>query len=93
MVRKKRLFSFLYNKAACKISTDLTEMSSTTPSTIKKREAQLIHALIVIFLEYFSWGLLTVPVINVCFLIFLFLIFPFLTFLYLLSLIIYENFV
>ncbi len=28
-------------------------------------EASLYHALIVIFLEFFSWGLLTVPIINV----------------------------
>lgn len=28
-------------------------------------EASVSHALIVIFLEYFAWGLLTVPVINV----------------------------
>ncbi|KAK6027184.1 hypothetical protein OSTOST_06787 [Ostertagia ostertagi] len=28
-------------------------------------EASISHALIVIFLEYFAWGLLTVPVINV----------------------------
>ncbi|CAI5441933.1 unnamed protein product [Caenorhabditis angaria] len=29
------------------------------------REASVSHALVVIFLEYFAWGLLTVPVINV----------------------------
>ncbi|KAL3108220.1 hypothetical protein niasHT_018628 [Heterodera trifolii] len=34
-------------------------------STRVRREASLVHALIVIFLEFFSWGLLTVPVINV----------------------------
>lgn len=28
-------------------------------------EASLSHALVVIFLEFFAWGLLTVPVINV----------------------------
>lgn len=28
-------------------------------------EASVHHALVVIFLEYFAWGLLTVPVINV----------------------------
>uniref|UniRef100_A0A914UQW1 Major facilitator superfamily (MFS) profile domain-containing protein n=2 Tax=Plectus sambesii TaxID=2011161 RepID=A0A914UQW1_9BILA len=28
-------------------------------------EASVYHALVIIFLEYFSWGLLTVPVINV----------------------------
>lgn len=28
-------------------------------------DASVHHALIVIFLEYFAWGLLTVPVINV----------------------------
>ncbi|KAF7630762.1 MFS domain-containing protein [Meloidogyne graminicola] len=31
----------------------------------KRSEASLVHALFIIFLEYFSWGLLTVPVINV----------------------------
>ncbi|PAV75712.1 hypothetical protein WR25_09393 [Diploscapter pachys] len=30
-----------------------------------KSEASVSHALVVIFLEYFAWGLLTVPVINV----------------------------
>ncbi|VDO61271.1 unnamed protein product [Haemonchus placei] len=30
-----------------------------------ENEASISHALIVIFLEYFAWGLLTVPVINV----------------------------
>ncbi|KAI6230516.1 Hippocampus abundant transcript 1 protein [Aphelenchoides fujianensis] len=34
-------------------------------SKTMKTEAGLIHALVVIFLEYFAWGLLTVPVINV----------------------------
>ncbi|CAD6194050.1 unnamed protein product [Caenorhabditis auriculariae] len=29
------------------------------------QEASVLHALVVIFLEYFAWGLLTVPVINV----------------------------
>ena len=33
--------------------------------SLKPQEASLIHALVVIFLEFFSWGLLTVPVINV----------------------------
>jgi MFS family permease len=28
-------------------------------------EASVYHALVVIFLEYFSWGLLTMPIINV----------------------------
>lgn len=37
-------------------------------STLNLRQASLFHALIIIFLEYFSWGLLTVPVINVNFL-------------------------
>uniref|UniRef100_A0A914E1B9 Major facilitator superfamily (MFS) profile domain-containing protein n=1 Tax=Acrobeloides nanus TaxID=290746 RepID=A0A914E1B9_9BILA len=32
---------------------------------MKIASASLLHALIVIFLEYFAWGLLTVPVINV----------------------------
>ncbi|KAI6223180.1 Hippocampus abundant transcript 1 protein [Aphelenchoides besseyi] len=36
-----------------------------TKSKTMKPEASLTHALIVIFLEYFAWGLLTVPVINV----------------------------
>ncbi|CAI4232739.1 unnamed protein product [Auanema sp. JU1783] len=31
----------------------------------KKSEALVFHALVVIFLEYFAWGLLTVPIINV----------------------------
>jgi len=31
----------------------------------RRREASIVHALVVIFLEYSSWGLLTVPVINV----------------------------
>lgn len=61
MICKKLLLLFLYNKATCKKTKDLNNM--TVP--IKKREAQLVHALILIFLEYFSWGLLTVPVINV----------------------------
>lgn len=30
-------------------------------------EAAVHHAVVVIFLEYFAWGLLTVPVINVRF--------------------------
>ncbi|EYC07880.1 hypothetical protein Y032_0068g184 [Ancylostoma ceylanicum] len=32
---------------------------------INSGDASISHALIVIFLEYFAWGLLTVPVINV----------------------------
>uniref|UniRef100_A0A914I0Y4 Major facilitator superfamily (MFS) profile domain-containing protein n=1 Tax=Globodera rostochiensis TaxID=31243 RepID=A0A914I0Y4_GLORO len=39
--------------------------SSVGGATRAKREASLVHALVVIFLEFFSWGLLTVPVINV----------------------------
>lgn len=42
---------------------------SSTPTlgsmASKRSEASLVHALFIIFLEYFSWGLLTVPVINV----------------------------
>ncbi|CAK5114482.1 unnamed protein product [Meloidogyne enterolobii] len=38
----------------------LSSMSAKRPS-----EAGLVHALFIIFLEYFSWGLLTVPVISV----------------------------
>lgn len=30
-----------------------------------RNDAVVAHALIIIFLEYFAWGLLTVPVINV----------------------------
>lgn len=30
-----------------------------------RSQASVFHALVVIFLEYFAWGLLTVPVINV----------------------------
>uniref|UniRef100_A0A183BNK8 MFS domain-containing protein n=1 Tax=Globodera pallida TaxID=36090 RepID=A0A183BNK8_GLOPA len=39
--------------------------SSVGGAARAKREASLVHALVVIFLEFFSWGLLTVPVINV----------------------------
>lgn len=34
-------------------------------STMFCCEASVHHAVVVIFLEYFAWGLLTVPVINV----------------------------
>lgn len=30
------------------------------------RRASVYHALVVIFLEFFSWGLLTSPMIPVC---------------------------
>lgn len=33
--------------------------------TNSRLQASVSHALVVIFLEYFAWGLLTVPVINV----------------------------
>ncbi|KAI1697587.1 major facilitator superfamily domain-containing protein [Ditylenchus destructor] len=39
--------------------------SDTGQGTSMGREASLVHALVIIFLEYFAWGLLTVPVINV----------------------------
>lgn len=60
--RKFFFFSFLCG-GYC--SSDRKTSDSASPS--KMRQASLFHALVIIFLEYFSWGLLTVPVINVYF--------------------------
>jgi hypothetical protein len=59
-MRKKRslsLLSMIFGRRQHHISKDSTAGGIG--------DASVHHALVVIFLEYFSWGLLTVPVINV----------------------------
>ena len=59
MRRGRALYSLFCNKPCAQ---------ACTPSKkAMKTDASLTHALVVIFLEYFAWGLLTVPVINVSF--------------------------
>lgn len=62
---RKKLFFFTFLCGSC---CNERKRSDST-SLPKMRQASLFHALIIIFLEYFSWGLLTVPVINVSFLL------------------------
>lgn len=71
MVKSARIFEVLFGRRLRR-SHDGTTMGCC--------EASVHHAVIVIFLEYFSWGLLTVPVINVRFYLFIgsFLFFIFL---------------
>ncbi|WKX95458.1 hypothetical protein Q1695_012148 [Nippostrongylus brasiliensis] len=58
MLRKSRtLMSLIFGRKKAK---DRDENGH-----IQESDASISHALIVIFLEYFAWGLLTVPVINV----------------------------
>lgn len=58
MVKRGRsLFTLIFEKRRIAKSDDF--------SMNKQEGATLFHALVVIFLEYFAWGLLTVPVINV----------------------------
>ncbi|CAD5217410.1 unnamed protein product [Bursaphelenchus xylophilus] len=70
ILRKSRsLFSVLCHRpcaaAHSTVSSGCTK-SPTAPGKMRKGGgAHLTHALVVIFLEYFAWGLLTVPVINV----------------------------
>lgn len=45
--------------------TSSSTISSNQSMATFLQKASLTHALVVIFLEFFSWGLLTVPVINV----------------------------
>ncbi|VDM08787.1 unnamed protein product, partial [Wuchereria bancrofti] len=56
MVRGARIFDVLFSRKLRR---------SHDGSTMGCCEASVHHAVIVIFLEYFAWGLLTVPVINV----------------------------
>ena len=59
MVKRGRsLFSLIFEKRRIAKSEDF-------PVAKHGDGASLFHALVVIFLEYFAWGLLTVPVINV----------------------------
>ena len=62
MVKRGRTFlSLIFEKRRIAKSEDF-------PVAKHGDGASLFHALVVIFLEYFAWGLLTVPVINVgCF--------------------------
>lgn len=58
MVRSAHIFKVLFGRKLHR-AHDGTTMDCC--------EASVYHAVVVIFLEYFAWGLLTVPVINVCF--------------------------
>uniref|UniRef100_A0A1I8BR82 MFS domain-containing protein n=1 Tax=Meloidogyne hapla TaxID=6305 RepID=A0A1I8BR82_MELHA len=49
----------------CKRRFRSSTPTSSSMGAKRPSEAGLIHALFIIFLEYFSWGLLTVPVISV----------------------------
>lgn len=60
MVKKgKSICSLIFERRRVAKSEDFVASKSGDGAT-------LFHALVVIFLEYFAWGLLTVPVINVC---------------------------
>ncbi|CAD5212990.1 unnamed protein product [Bursaphelenchus okinawaensis] len=69
ILRKSRsLLSVLCHRPCAAVHSTVTSCPKSTNNTSKMRRsggAHLTHALIVIFLEYFAWGLLTVPVINV----------------------------
>ncbi|OZC07684.1 transporter, major facilitator family protein [Onchocerca flexuosa] len=55
MVRSSRIFEVVFGRKLRRVHDG---------TTMGYSEASVHHAVIVIFLEYFAWGLLTVPVIN-----------------------------
>uniref|UniRef100_A0AC35G676 Major facilitator superfamily (MFS) profile domain-containing protein n=1 Tax=Panagrolaimus sp. PS1159 TaxID=55785 RepID=A0AC35G676_9BILA len=57
--RGKSICNLIFEKRRIAKSDDFVNMPKPGSG------ATLFHALVVIFLEYFAWGLLTVPVINV----------------------------
>lgn len=61
MVRSSRIFEVLFGRRLRRARDGITMGCC---------EANVYHAVVVIFLEYFAWGLLTVPVINVRFYLF-----------------------
>lgn len=70
IIRTGRRTSFVNNSLVCiieflVIKTNLFIMIQMQMSAVRSKPS-LLHAIVVIFLEFFAWGLLTLPAITVC---------------------------